>query len=51
MGLVPAPALHVKRACPDEQHPRTKGMDWTNQLYYGDNLRVLREEIADESAW
>jgi len=24
-------------------------MDWTNQLYYGDNLRVLREEIADES--
>jgi hypothetical protein len=24
-------------------------MDWKNQLYYGDNLRVLREEIADES--
>lgn len=24
-------------------------MTWTNQLYYGDNLRVLREEIADES--
>lgn len=24
-------------------------MDWTNQLYYGDNLRVLREEIRDES--
>src|SRR5215212_6873845 len=24
-------------------------MDWTNQLYYGDNLRVLREEVADES--
>jgi len=24
-------------------------MDWTNQLYYGDNLRVLREEIADGS--
>jgi DNA modification methylase len=24
-------------------------MDWTNQLYYGDNLRVLREEIAGES--
>lgn len=24
-------------------------MDWTNQLYYGDNLRVLREAIADES--
>jgi DNA modification methylase len=24
-------------------------MSWTNQLYYGDNLRVLREEIADEA--
>jgi 16S rRNA G966 N2-methylase RsmD len=24
-------------------------MDWKNQLYYGDNLRVLREEIAAES--
>jgi site-specific DNA-methyltransferase (adenine-specific) len=24
-------------------------MDWTNQLHYGDNLRVLRDEIADES--
>src|SRR5438874_162757 len=24
-------------------------MTWTNQLYYGDNLRVLREEIADET--
>lgn len=24
-------------------------MDWTNQLYYGDNLRVLRDEIEDES--
>ncbi len=24
-------------------------MTWTNQLYYGDNLRVLRDEIADES--
>ena len=24
-------------------------MNWTNQLYYGDNLRVLREEIADET--
>ncbi len=24
-------------------------MDWKNQLYYGDNLRVLREEIRDES--
>src|SRR5205823_9526987 len=24
-------------------------MTWTNQLYYGDNLRVLRAEIADES--
>ena len=24
-------------------------MTWTNQLYYGDNLRVLREEMADES--
>src|SRR3954470_2033959 len=24
-------------------------MTWTNQLYYGDNLRVLREEIGDET--
>jgi site-specific DNA-methyltransferase (adenine-specific) len=24
-------------------------MDWKNQLYYGDNLRVLREEIGGES--
>src|SRR5437763_4385995 len=24
-------------------------MNWTNQLYYGDNLRVLREEVADET--
>jgi adenine specific DNA methylase Mod len=24
-------------------------MTWTNQLYYGDNLRVLREEIRDET--
>lgn len=24
-------------------------MSWTNQLYYGDNLRVLRDEIADET--
>ena len=23
--------------------------DWTNQLYFGDNLSVLREHIADES--
>src|SRR5947209_17946264 len=29
--------------------PTDKRMDWTNQLYYGDNLRVLREEIADET--
>src|SRR5215207_4972420 len=29
--------------------PTDEGMDWKNQLYYGDNLRVLREEIADES--
>jgi site-specific DNA-methyltransferase (adenine-specific) len=24
-------------------------MTWTNQLFYGDNLRVLREEVRDES--
>jgi site-specific DNA-methyltransferase (adenine-specific) len=24
-------------------------MTWTNQLYYGDNLRVLREEVKDET--
>jgi site-specific DNA-methyltransferase (adenine-specific) len=24
-------------------------MTWTNQLYYGDNLRVLRDEIGDET--
>jgi site-specific DNA-methyltransferase (adenine-specific) len=24
-------------------------MTWTNQLYYGDNLRVLREEVRDET--
>ncbi len=24
-------------------------MTWTNQLYYGDNLRVLRDEVAAES--
>lgn len=24
-------------------------MTWTNQLYYGDNLRVLREEIGSET--
>ena len=24
-------------------------MNWRNQLYYGDNLRVPREEIADEA--
>lgn len=24
-------------------------MNWTNQLYYGDNLRVLRDEVADET--
>ena len=23
--------------------------DWTNRLYFGDNLSVLREQIADES--
>jgi hypothetical protein len=26
-------------------------MDWMNQLYYGDNLRMLREEVADECPW
>ena len=24
-------------------------MTWTNQLFYGDNLRVLRDEVGDES--
>ena len=24
-------------------------MAWTNQLYYGDNLTILREHIPDES--
>ena len=23
--------------------------DWTNQLYFGDNLSVLREHVADAS--
>ena len=23
--------------------------DWTNQVYFGDNLGVLREHVADES--
>src|SRR3954469_18193743 len=33
----------------ERRHLHVHIMDWTNQLYYGDNLRVLREEIADES--
>jgi len=24
-------------------------MDWTNKLYFGDNLRILREHLASES--
>jgi hypothetical protein len=28
---------------------RTLQMTWTNQLYYGDNLRVLCDDVADES--
>jgi hypothetical protein len=24
--------------------------DWTNQLYYGDNLEIMRQHIADKSA-
>ena len=27
----------------------TRGMSANNHLYYGDNLRVLREHVADES--
>ena len=32
-------------------HGGTRGVNspWMNRLYYGDNLRVLRESIADES--
>ncbi|MEW6348724.1 MAG: DNA methyltransferase [Thermodesulfobacteriota bacterium] len=26
-----------------------ENQDWNNQLYYGDNLHVLREHVADES--
>ena len=24
-------------------------MDWKNRLYFGDNLKILREHVADES--
>ncbi len=24
-------------------------MDWKNRLYFGDNLKILREYVADES--
>src|SRR6202451_1219164 len=24
-------------------------MDWKNKLFFGDNLRILREHVADES--
>ncbi len=24
-------------------------MDWKNKLYFGDNLKILREHVSDES--
>ena len=37
------PALYSRRA------PNRGAVDAMNQLYYGDNLDVLRRHIADES--
>ena len=41
----PKPACHAVRTLVTTPHPRRD----MNQLYYGDNLQVLREHIRDDS--
>jgi len=44
-----ATALIVGAGEATVRHSETPMAAWKNKLYYGDNLRILREHIADES--
>ena len=43
------PEVYKPELIPRSENPQMTNTDWRNKLYFGDNLDILRENVADES--